>query len=199
MARIQITAALLCALTVLSTLPQVATAQAVCKQTSSLKRQLTVKYGETRRALGRIGSHRTMDLYAGDTFGTWTLVVNHPVGESCLAAAGEGIRIEPAGSVQAPNTELASYFSGDVDSIREGVTVDACKAADEMRGILADTGTIRRAAGLQRRVGLMELFTHGRTGHWTVTMTIAEDMTCVLLTGTEFRIDPPADPATGPH
>ncbi len=65
-------------------------AQIACGPRAEVIKQLSEKYGETRRSLGLIGSNAVVEVYANADTGTWTIIQTNPQGLSCMMSAGEG-------------------------------------------------------------------------------------------------------------
>jgi hypothetical protein len=51
--------------------------------------RLATGYGETRQSIGLGSDNRIVELFASTQTGTWTLIITHPDGQTCLVAAGE--------------------------------------------------------------------------------------------------------------
>jgi hypothetical protein len=67
----------------------------VCGQRTEIVRQLSEKYGETRRSVGVSGGQRIVEVYASDETGSWTILITSPYGTACLVAAGEAFEPVP--------------------------------------------------------------------------------------------------------
>lgn len=66
-----------------------ANAQAVCGKRTEIVKQLSKKYGETRRSVGLQRGRGVVEVYASEKTGTWTILITNARGLSCLMAAGE--------------------------------------------------------------------------------------------------------------
>ncbi len=65
-----------------------ATAQAVCAERAELVSRLEKGYAESRRSLGLASNGAVFEVFLSEK-GTWSLLVTHPDGQSCLVASGE--------------------------------------------------------------------------------------------------------------
>ena len=79
-----------------------AEAQMVCGKRTEMVRQLSEKYGETRRSMGLAEGRGVVELYASEETGSWTILVTSPQGTACMMAAGESFQIEPVQAVGSP-------------------------------------------------------------------------------------------------
>jgi len=79
----------LSALSVLTMCSPVAAHQNPCGDTKEIISKLYSNYGEQRVAEGFGRSDGIMGLYASEDTGTWTILVTHPSGKSCLLASGK--------------------------------------------------------------------------------------------------------------
>ena len=61
-----------------------------CGKRDLVLRQLTEKYGETRRAIGMARNNTVMEVFASAASGSWTITVTLPDGMMCLVASGQG-------------------------------------------------------------------------------------------------------------
>ncbi len=71
-----------------------ATAQAVCAERAELASRLENRYTEFPRALGLASNGTVFELFTSRK-GTWSLLVSHPNGRSCLVATGEAWESRP--------------------------------------------------------------------------------------------------------
>lgn len=63
-----------------------------------------------------------------------------------------------------------------------------CAARDKVIERLASSfGETRRSIGLARDSAVMELFASDTTGTWTITVTLANGMTCLVASGQSFE------------
>ena len=63
-----------------------------------------------------------------------------------------------------------------------------CAARDKVVERLASSfGETRRSIGLARDSAVMELFASDATGTWTITVTLANGMTCLVASGQSFE------------
>jgi hypothetical protein len=67
-------------------------AQMVCGKRTDIIRQLSEKYGETRRSMGLAGGRGVVELYASDETGSWTILLTTPQGTACMMASGEAFQ-----------------------------------------------------------------------------------------------------------
>jgi hypothetical protein len=77
-------------------------AQMVCGKRADILRQLSEKYGETRRSMGLAQGQGVVELYASDETGSWTILMTNPQGVACMMAAGQAFQIEPVKAVGSP-------------------------------------------------------------------------------------------------
>ncbi len=77
-------------------------AQIVCGQRTDMVRQLSEKYGETRRSMGLAEGRGVVELYASEETGSWTILLTTPRGVSCMMAAGQAFQIEPVKAAGSP-------------------------------------------------------------------------------------------------
>lgn len=61
-----------------------------CGKRDLVLRQLSEKYGETRRSMGLGGDNTVMEVFASAASGSWTITVTLPDGMTCLVASGQG-------------------------------------------------------------------------------------------------------------
>lgn len=66
----------------------VAHGQTVCDKRDKIAERLETRYQEFQRAIGLTNNGRLVELWATEDRATWTLVLTHPNGISCLIAAG---------------------------------------------------------------------------------------------------------------
>ena len=62
--------------------------QMMCGNRAEIVRQLSRKYGETRRSMGITGQRGVVEVFASDATGSWTILLTNPQGLTCLMAAG---------------------------------------------------------------------------------------------------------------
>jgi hypothetical protein len=77
-------------------------AQMVCGKRTDMVRQLSEKYGETRRSMGLAEGRGVVELYASEETGSWTILMTSPQGIACMMAAGEAFQIEPVTATGSP-------------------------------------------------------------------------------------------------
>lgn len=83
--------------------PGGAGAQTMCGKRADVVHDLAQKYGETRRSVGMHQGRGVVEVWASDETGTWTIILTHPNGLSCLIAAGEAFQaFEPGPAVDEP-------------------------------------------------------------------------------------------------
>ncbi|AVW92075.1 hypothetical protein [Celeribacter baekdonensis] len=71
------------------TFPAPATAQNSCGQRDQVLERLGTQYGESRQSIGLAPNNGVVELFASTETGTWTLLMTHPNGVSCLIASGQ--------------------------------------------------------------------------------------------------------------
>lgn len=64
-------------------------AQAQCAARAQIVERLASHYGESRRSIGLGANNQVVEVYASTETGTWTILVTHPNGLSCLVASGQ--------------------------------------------------------------------------------------------------------------
>lgn len=64
-------------------------AQALCGQRDKMVAGLETRYAEVPVAMGLASTGAVVEVFASGA-GTWTIVMTHPNGLSCLLVAGEG-------------------------------------------------------------------------------------------------------------
>ena len=69
--------------------------QMVCGKRADMVRQLSEKYGETRRSMGLAEGRGVVELYASEETGSWTILITSPQGTACMMAAGQAFQVEP--------------------------------------------------------------------------------------------------------
>ncbi len=77
-------------------------AQMVCGKRADMIRQLSEKYGETRRSMGLAEGRGVVELYASEETGSWTILITSPQGTACMIAAGQAFQIEPVKAAGSP-------------------------------------------------------------------------------------------------
>ncbi len=63
--------------------------QAVCDSRTKILDHLDSKYSEKPVALGMAANGSLVEILSTDDGATWTIVITHPNGTTCLMAAGE--------------------------------------------------------------------------------------------------------------
>lgn len=63
--------------------------QAVCDSRTKILEHLDAKYAEKPVALGMAANGSLVEILSTDDGATWTIVITHPNGTTCLMAAGE--------------------------------------------------------------------------------------------------------------
>jgi hypothetical protein len=78
------------ALSLLGATPSAAqeTGQA-CAKRALVVQKLEERFGETLRSLGLHRDDGVVEIYSSEETGTWTILMTHPDGMSCLIAAGQ--------------------------------------------------------------------------------------------------------------
>ncbi len=76
--------------------------QMVCGKRADMVRQLSEKYGETRRSMGLAEGRGVVELYASEETGSWTILITSPQGTACMMAAGQAFQVEPVKAVGSP-------------------------------------------------------------------------------------------------
>ena len=59
-----------------------------CASRDQLVQRLTVKYGETRRSIGLVRDSGFLEIFASAATGSWSILLTHADGQTCLIAAG---------------------------------------------------------------------------------------------------------------
>ena len=78
-----------------------ASAQQVCGERTKLMTQLEEKYAEAPVAMGLTSNGAVIEVLTS-SLGTWTFLVTHPSGQTCMVASGkswETLPIETVGQV----------------------------------------------------------------------------------------------------
>ena len=70
-------------------LSSAAEAQALCGQRDEMVAGLEKRYAETPVSMGLASNGAVVEVFASAS-GTWTIIMTHPNGLSCLVVAGEG-------------------------------------------------------------------------------------------------------------
>lgn len=72
------------------------TQQVPCGERDSILKQLNGTYDEKQVAAGVTADGQLLEVFAG-TSGSWTVLITHPGGPTCVATSGDGWRqIKPA-------------------------------------------------------------------------------------------------------
>ena len=90
---------------VMATSVTTAQTRGMCAERSAVLKNLTKKYGETRRSMGLAANNGIVELHASGDTGSWTITVTHPNGMTCFVAAGnsfETVEEELPASLGAP-------------------------------------------------------------------------------------------------
>jgi len=69
---------------------------AECAPYEMVKRFLSNRYQESRKAMGVVATRGIMELYVSEESGTWTVLLTMPNGMSCIVAAGDAFETETA-------------------------------------------------------------------------------------------------------
>jgi hypothetical protein len=79
------------ALTLLAATPAAAAAESrqACAKRALVVQKLEERFGETLRSLGLHRDDGVVEIYSSEETGTWTILMTHPDGMSCLIAAGQ--------------------------------------------------------------------------------------------------------------
>ncbi|MEM6933720.1 MAG: hypothetical protein AAF526_09040 [Pseudomonadota bacterium] len=72
-----------------------AAAARICGKREAIVDQLRTKYGETAQSRGLAQGAGMVEIFANNTSGSWTIVVTHPTGMTCLMASGEAFEAMP--------------------------------------------------------------------------------------------------------
>jgi hypothetical protein len=70
-------------------LSSAAEAQSLCGQRDEMVAGLEKRYAETPVSMGLASNGAVVEVFASES-GTWTIIMTHPNGLSCLVVAGEG-------------------------------------------------------------------------------------------------------------
>lgn len=66
----------------------------ICDTRETIINLLTgARYEEAQRALGVVSDHSIMEVYATPDGSTWSVVVSHKNGRTCLIAAGQSLQV----------------------------------------------------------------------------------------------------------
>ena len=60
-----------------------------CADRTHVIQKLAERFGETLRSVGLHDDDGVVEIYSSDQTGTWTILVTHPDGKSCLLAEGQ--------------------------------------------------------------------------------------------------------------
>lgn len=74
---------------------EAASANRICGKRDAIVSQLKSKYGEVAQSRGFAQGAGLVEIYANNASGSWTIVVTHPTGVSCLMASGEAFEAMP--------------------------------------------------------------------------------------------------------
>ncbi|MGB3147296.1 MAG: hypothetical protein WBA91_06005 [Paracoccaceae bacterium] len=89
----------------------------------------------------------------------------------------------------------ALIFLGTV--ARAETPVQCASHADVVTRLEEAYGETRQSTGLGANNALFELFASDTTGTWTITMTMAGGLTCLMASGDNFQTMAPSLPARG--
>ena len=64
-------------------------AQPQCADRAQIVERLASHYGESRQSIGLGANNQVVEVFASIETGTWTILVTHPNGLSCLVASGQ--------------------------------------------------------------------------------------------------------------
>lgn len=78
-----------------------------------------------------------------------------------------------------------------------GQTAQCAMRDKVVERLAASFGESRRGIGLARNAAVMELFASDATGTWTITVTLANGMTCLVASGQAFEALTDPLPAPG--
>jgi hypothetical protein len=60
-----------------------------CAERALVVKKLAERFGETLRSIGLHADDAVVEIYSSEATGTWTILVTHTDGISCLLAAGQ--------------------------------------------------------------------------------------------------------------
>jgi hypothetical protein len=60
-----------------------------CAARALVVKKLAERFGETLKSIGLHADDAVVEVYSSETTGTWTILVTHTDGTSCLLAAGQ--------------------------------------------------------------------------------------------------------------
>ncbi len=60
-----------------------------CAQRAQVVKKLAERFGETLKSIGLHADDAVVEIYSSEATGTWTILVTHTDGMSCLLAAGQ--------------------------------------------------------------------------------------------------------------
>lgn len=64
-------------------------AEVACGDHQEIARRLASEYGEVRHGAGLVDSGRIIEIFVSPKQGSWTILVTHSEGPTCVIAAGE--------------------------------------------------------------------------------------------------------------
>lgn len=79
---------------ILFLIPGVALAQAFCGPRAMVLEELSSEYSESPVAVGATNTGGAFEVLASPA-GTWTVLITHPAGVSCVMVAGDGWEMNP--------------------------------------------------------------------------------------------------------
>lgn len=73
----------------LLSLPSLALAQQNCAPTEVVRNSLTERYGEGQSGIGMAPQGRAVSIWHNPETRSWTILVHHPNGMTCMVASGQ--------------------------------------------------------------------------------------------------------------
>jgi hypothetical protein len=64
-------------------------AEVACGDHQDIAKRLASEYGEVRHGAGLVDSGRIIEIFVSPKQGSWTILVTHSEGPTCVVAAGE--------------------------------------------------------------------------------------------------------------
>jgi len=77
-----------------------AAAEPLCGDRDMIAERLASEYGEVRHGAGMVGHGRIMEIFISPERGSWTILITHAGGPTCVVAAGESWEVVPVSGVE---------------------------------------------------------------------------------------------------
>lgn len=75
-------------------------AEVACGNHQEIAKRLASEYGEVRQGAGLVDSGRIIEIFVSPEQGSWTILVTHSEGPTCVVAAGEAWQNVPVRSLK---------------------------------------------------------------------------------------------------